>query len=139
MSRQSEDELSANEEQPQLVTLRQMGCFGSQTLRQLALAVAYAGRSRPRIWPDGQGNEGESERWYTTVRSRQKLRGSVVLAVAGTKVTRRYICPDGRFWGSQLEVRLFLIWPVCSGTLRSSRSSCSVVNAQQATQIIMAV
>ena len=29
--------------------------------------------------------------------------------------------------------------PVCSGTLRSRRSLCSVVNAQQATQVIMAV
>ena len=54
--------------------------------------------------PKGQLNEGESERWNATVRSRQTLRGSVVLAVAGTKVTRSYFLPDGRFLVLRLEI-----------------------------------
>ena len=54
--------------------------------------------------PKGQLNEGESERWNATVRSRQTLRGSVVLAVAGTKVTWSCFLPDGRFSDLRLEI-----------------------------------
>ena len=66
--------------------------------------------------PRGQLNEGESERWNATVRSRQTLRGSVVLAVAGTKVTWSYLYPDGRFWDLRLEFRL----SICRSLVRFS-------------------
>ena len=68
--------------------LRQMGCTGSQTLRQLATSCRLR-RTLQTQNPAGRARlkEGESERWHPTARSRQTLRGSLALAAAGTKVT----------------------------------------------------
>ena len=52
----------------------------------------------------------------------------MVLAAAGTKVTRSYFYPDGRFWDRRLEVRLFNF----ADLFRYSPLS------QMATQVIMA-
>ena len=88
MSRQSEGELSANEGQPQLVTISTDGLLRisnaetastSCRLRRTLQTQNLAGRARLK--------EGESERWHPTARSRQTLQGSLVLAAAGTKVT----------------------------------------------------
>ena len=89
MSRQSEDEQSANDGQPQHVTTQTDGLYRrSQTLRQLATSCRLR-RTLQTQNPAGRARlkEGESERWHPTARSRQTLRGSLVLAAAGTKVT----------------------------------------------------